>query len=343
MSKPYFLLLLLLPLVFLCWKAKGYYLRHSYAAKLGGRKPPSVVNGLFWLAWALLVLAATDPSWKTMETKKINLVHKYVLINDGSGSMVDVRKENGIGDALKVVLGGNRELLNHLATRADGRKDQVGAVVFSNYAPVISYLVDDPAFVYKKLSRINYTATPFNAGTSIEAGIWAGVGVLLPDVPLSEMDQMQRRFFKKGKMLLPDGVVDSFTEKYGQNHTSSLIIFTDGYFFQPEGHAFIRSAYKMLDFCQKMKIRVYFISVAQVDPLIAEYCRNTGGWAKFVREADELAEAYSDIVQSHAKEYTTVEEEVDNSLAIWFGCAAAALLLLGIILENSKLRTFTEV
>lgn len=301
------------------------------------------------LGSSFLVLGAANFVWKTKETSRISLVHKYVLINDGSGSMVNGSKPNGIGKELISVLSGNAKLFDFLSKREDGSKDLVGAVVFSSDSFVVSYLSDDPEFVHKKLKRIDYRLHPLNQGTYVAAGLWTGLEMVLAHehtISQSDLDHLQLKFYGQGHEIKKDIITDSMIANRDRFVGSSLIFFTDGIFDYPEGNPFVMSTYKIINFCKEMGIRVYFISIFQLDQLVIKYCKDSNGRGELITDGynkKRLEEIYEDIVTSQAKEYAIKEDTVDRSLGTILGFIGLVLILFGLILHNTKQLNFTEV
>lgn len=351
-ENPYFLLLFSLFFVYLYfWKSRKFYFRHPCMENL------STFNLKLWTSWEFLVvlgatfitLGACNFVWKTKENFRVGMVHKYVLINDGSGSMVSWRNKNGIGPELTSVLSGNAKLFEFLGKRKDGSKDLVGAVVFSSDSFIVSYLSDDPEFVHKKLKRIDYRLAPLNQGTYVGAGLWTGLEMILSQnnmVNQDDLNHLQLKFYGRGHNLKKDNVVEGMIANKNKFIGSSLIFFTDGIFDFPEGREWVMSTYKIINFCKEIGVRVYFISIFQLEPLIIKYCNETNGLGVLIKDGYDkkrLEEIYEDIVTSQAKEYTIKEEVVDRSLGTILGLIGLGLVLCGLILHNTKQLNFTEV
>lgn len=351
-ENPYFLLLLLVFLLYFCfWKSRKFYFRHPCMENL------PTFNPKFWLSWEFLMLTgilfliagAANFVWKTKESSKVNLVHKYVLINDGSGSMVDNNRPNGVGDALTAVLSGNAKLFDFLGKRNDGSKDLIGAVAFSSDSFIVSYLSDDPDFVHKKLKRIDYRLPPMNQGTYVAAGLWTGLEMILShdqSISPESLDNLQVKFYGQGHNIKHNNTTESIVANKANFAGTSLIFFTDGVFFAPDGNKNIMSTYKIINFCKEMGIRVYFISIYQLDQTIIRYCKDTNGRGEIVADGynkKKLEAIYEDIVTSQAKEYVIKEENVDRSLGTILGSIGLVLVLCGLVLHTTKQLNFTEV
>ena len=351
-ENPYFLLLLLVFLLYFCfWKSRKFYFRHPCMENL------PTFNPKFWLSWEFLMLTgilfliagAANFVWKTKESSKVNLVHKYVLINDGSGSMVDNNRPNGVGDALTAVLSGNAKLFDFLGKRNDGSKDLIGAVAFSSDSFIVSYLSDDPDFVHKKLKRIDYRLPPMNQGTYVAAGLWTGLEMILShdqSISPESLDNLQVKFYGQGHNIKHNNTTESIVANKANFAGTSLIFFMDGVFFAPDGNKNIMSTYKIINFCKEMGIRVYFISIYQLDQTIIRYCKDTNGRGEIVADGynkKKLEAIYEDIVTSQAKEYIIKEENVDRSLGTILGSIGLVLVLCGLVLHTTKQLNFTEV
>jgi hypothetical protein len=347
---PYLLLLLLLFPVYFYFKNRvKFYFRHACLQNLQGFADKT------WLKWQhfmlcgvfFITLAACNITWKMMETSKVYQVHKYVLVNDGSGSMISFQKENGIGDQLAAVLSGNDKLFEFLGKRKDGSKDLVGAIVFSDDAFVVAGLTDDPQFVQKKLKRIDYRLDPMAKGTDIESGLWAGVEMLLSHNDVLDQDELyklQFKFYGQENKVKIDDFIKSVVERKDKFSGGSIIIFTDGV-FNAIGSQRKMSSFKIIDFCKLVGIRVYFISVFDLDKDLIKFCKDTGGRGEVIKEFDQkkLEEIYNEIVVSQANEYVVKELSVDHSLSDILGGVALWLILTGFMIHTTLQLNFTEV
>lgn len=347
---PYLLLLLLFfPVYFYFRNRVKFYFRHACLENLRGR---TVRNYFKWqycmlLGSFFLTLAACNIVWKMKEIIQVYQVHKYVLVNDGSGSMVNPQKENGIGDELTALISGNDKLLDFLGKRKDGSKDLVGAVVFSNDAFVVAGLTDDPQFVQKKLKRIDYRLEPMGGGTDIESGLWAGVEMLLSHndmIKQYELDKLQFKFYGQETKVKVDDFTNSIAARKEKFAGGSIIIFTDG-IFNAHGNQRKMSSFKIIDFCRLVGIRIYFISIFDLDKDLVKFCKDTGGRGDIIKGYDKnrLEEIYNEIVVSQANEYVVKEQSVDRSLADIFAGIALWLILTGFMIHTTLQLNFTEV
>jgi hypothetical protein len=245
------------------------------------------------------------------------------------------------------VLSGNDKLFDFLGKRDDGTKDLVGAVVFSNDAFIVSNLSDDPQLVQKKLKRIDYRADPLSGGTDIESGLWAGLDMLLSYrnvVTQEQLNHLQLKFYGQEHQPKMDGVLESIVAKKDLFKGGSIIIFTDG-IFDPRGQLRKMSSYKIINFCKLVGIRVYFISIFDLDKDIIKYCKGTGGRGDIVKngyDKEQLEKIYEEIVTSQATEYEVKDRVKDHSLSFNFGVLGIVYIVLGLIGRAFSLN-FTEV
>lgn len=347
---PYFLLLLLLFPVYYYFRHRvKFYFRHACLQNVGGLTVNTIFHWQYMmlLGALCLIFAACNITWKTTETTKVYQVHKYVLVNDGSGSMVNNSRENGIDERLEAVLAGNDKMFDFLGKREDGSKDLIGAIVFSDDAFVVSSLTDDPRFVQKKLRRIDYRLEPMGRGTDIESGLWASLDMLLSQddiVKLDEREKLQFKFYGQDNTVKVDDFVNSIVAQKDKFAGSSIIIFTDG-MFNAAGNQRKMSSFKIIDFCRMMGIRVYFISIYDLDKNLVKFCKDTGGRGEIIKGYDlkRLESIYNDIAESQANEYTVKETTVDRSLAEIFGCLGLWLILTGFTIHTTLQLNFTEV
>lgn len=325
MLNPYFLLLLLLPLFFLFFKKKRFFLKHSCCDFFTTEKK-ATWQFLSWFGWILLVLASLGIYFSFQEKTRIELVRKYVLINDGSGSMIESNKKNGVGENLTKVINANRKFLSLLE-----KSDLLGAIAFSSDAFIISYLVEDKEFVWEKLININYLEPPMNLGTELDKALFAGIGMLAEQqIP----PELVSRLYGTGTELTRDKVVEEFLKK---DLRGSLVIFTDGEFGLLAGDKFVMSIYKLLDLCKFAKIKVYFISLGMIDERIASKIVTTGGKVTILRNLTEknLTIAYEDILRTQQVDYKVIERTINKSLTKVFACFGLLFLVIGFLLGKN--------
>ena len=347
---PWFLLLLLLPVVFLVYRNHRYYLRHAYVKSLmqiNSRHKKILQFICMSVGWILLVLAAVNFFWGYTTTVRRQPIHKFVMINDGSGSMVEINKPRGMGERLTTLNKGNEALLEMLNKRNDGSRDLVGAIVFSNSSFVVSYMVDDPKFVSKKLSLVDYRRSPLGAGTELDWALWGGIDMILSNEKDVDDDLivLRNRMFGVGHNYKKEGTEHILTKYKAVAEYSCIIIFTDGEFDNPAGLSYRMSLYKLLSLCKDLGIRVYVISVATVDNFIERYTNDTGGFAQIFTDFEEnkFRKAYQNIFKSQTTNEIVVEEQVRKPLGTIFGLVAFGFICLGLLLRLTFDRSFTEV
>lgn len=350
-DNPYFLLLFVLSAAFLVYRSRRYYLRHAYVRSLTDAKPAAqyrvVQTGCMFAGWCLLILASANFLWGTTVVQKHHPVHKYILINDGSGSMVEIKRDRGVGRRLDLLYKGNKALLDMLDKRNDGSKDLVGAIVFSNDAFVVSYMVDEPQFVAKKLSYVDYRYPPMNQGTQLENALWAGIEMILSNEKEidDDLNKVNSRMYGVG-FDYEKKDVQSILEKYRPiAQHSCVVIFTDGEFDNPAGTKNRMSVYKQLRLCKDLGIKVYVISVETVDNFVERYTKDTGGFSTIFQDFDEnkFKKAYENIVESQAQEEIIVEQHIKKSFATIIATIALGFLSVGLFLSLTTGRNFTEV
>lgn len=346
---PCFLILLVL----FCWllyrRDRRYSLRHAYTKSISSPSKfwPRIQTILLYLGLFILILAAANLVIGYEHRVNKRSVHRYVLINDGSGSMVDVGKDRGVGEYLSVVHAGNKSFLDALGRRKDGSKDMVGTVVFSNNAYIVSYIIDDFGHIEKLLNRVDYTLPPLGQGTETDKAIWCGLEMLL-----AQSEDMQDDM-KKIKVLMYGGgraykkdLVTEETIRVNKPKVegASLIIFTDGQWFY-WGDRTSMSTYKLLGLCKDLGVRVYLLTVEKIDNDVIKYVNDTGGFSLFIDGFDQnkFNKSYTDIVEQQAKEQISVVEKVDRRLGTYFGYIALTMLIFGTVVKWTINRTYTEV
>ena len=298
--------------------------------------------------WLFLIIAAAHFTYGVKEKVTKQAVHKYVLINDASGSMVSNGDKRGVGQGLKAVEAGNKALLDLLSSRSDGSKDFVGATVFDHDSYVVSYLVDDPQFVKQKLSTINYNLPPLGGGTQLDRAIWGGIEVIInsdDDLDQKETTVLMSRIYGSGDLKKDDSLLEVIRKHKPKSDGASLVIFTDGVFSNVDGTTTQMSGIKLLELCDELGIRVYMISVSAMPTPVLSKLKETGGdgivSASF--DAKTFSKIYRDIVNSQSQETVVIEQTAKKSFSTELGIAATVLLLFGFIQSHIINRRYTEV
>lgn len=346
-EQPWFLLLLV-PIILL-GQPRRFFLRHSYIEvvrkKTWRTRSRYLIDFLNIFAITWLVVASANFYFAQQTKKKTLLSHNYVLINDASASMLETDKPRGIGKQLKSVIEGNKVFLSFLKNKEDV-KDLVGSIVFSNDAYVVSYLVDDPSFVEKKLDAIDYTQPPLAGGTMIDRAAWSGITMILnKNLPRrDDFISLQMKFYGLGDKVKIDNEIQYFIDNKHKYAGSSLILFTDGIILYPGGAQNFMSVYKLFHFCELLGIRVYFLSVEQIPGFISKYAEATGGFAIILgNNLSKIKFIYEDIASEQANEYSIETKEIDTSTAEILAIGALFAMALSFILSNGYSRSFTEV
>jgi hypothetical protein len=343
---PYFLSIFLLAAAFLLFRKRKYFLKHASVSNLSKTKKYNSVMVLNCFGWTALVIAASGLTWGEILPVSKKLAHKYVLVNDASGSMIE-GEADGRGPKLIAVERGNSALLKMLSKREDGSIDKVGAMVFSNDAYIVSYIVDDPEFVQQKLNSVNYRLPPLGGGTNVDKALWSSIGLFLKDAKQLSEEQL----FAIGNLMYgtggfePTETAQQIIERFKPFTVGcSVVIFTDGMFF-PDGNESMMSTYKLLQLSKRLGIRVYLISVETIDRLVFEALLETGGTGIVLKgfDVEALEKVYADIVKSQSHEEFVTEESIKRSLSFWFGSFALTCLGVANLLRYTVNRSFTEV
>jgi len=366
LENPWTLCLLILPIAYLFLRKNRYYYKVPYLAwNLSAKR--EVGRGSFWvnlseyLIWAaclFLIGAAADVSLEYEERFEKNLVHNYILINDGSGSMVESAKENGVGVSLTALLAGNRAFLAQIEAlkRPDGEKDFVGAIAFSNNSFVVSYLTNELSSITEKLEIINWRKWPLGNGTEINEAIWTGLLMIF----MKNADYGGTKLSKEELLSLTThlmGADEDFQLDIETNLAkkilalrkevvgTQLILFTDG-IVGISGTPRSMSVIKLLKLCQKLGARVHFLSVETIPARLNSAIQETGGKALFLNKLNEkeLEKVYAEIAAAGAAEKLVEARPQNKSLSFIFAGLGMALLTLALMLRNNKVgRSLTRV
>lgn len=299
-DNPYWLVLLVfIPLLYL-FRRNRYYVKISSLSFLSVKKLNA--NRIFaYLTFIYLLLASLDLSITQDEMVYAQENRSYILINDGSASMISLT--DSLVDANKSFL----ELLRH-----SSKPDTVGSVVFSDNAFIVSYPLDDVDFTKNKLERIVWSVPPLNLGTNIENALWISFLASIKD--FSDFDKINLSELRNG-MLGAGGQSNLTSIKEYKNALSEylrgtcFILFTDGYFSPVPWRPLGMSTLKIVDMCQKLGIVVYVIDL---EPIAAQLkstgfldsIKKTGGDV-FYAKKDTLDQAYKKIFEiESAPRYT---------------------------------------
>ncbi len=313
MDHPYFLLLFVLPLVFIFFNRPQYYLNHSYIEPLSNIriKTTNYSSYFFWIGLFFLVLASVDIFTGYIKKEKLIPVHNYVLINDASQSMTGFTNDADWSQSPQVqaLISGNIYFLDLLKTKTD-TKDYVGMLAFSSDTYVVSYLTNDPIFVKDKLLNMHW-GPPLSSGTSVDKAIWNGILVILRKndknngdiLSLKETQNLNYCVLGKDRKLSIDKSLQNRLLKIKEQIIGpSLIVFTDG-FFNVDGGGIEMSSIKLLMLCKQLGVRVYFLSIAPTDLLknngFGKAVEDTGGYMKYIAKIDDINfnAAYEEILE----------------------------------------------
>lgn len=362
---PWFLLLLILFFLNQFFRKSKYFLKHADIQSLvnstkksrWGSVLAASPSFLKELGCLLLILAAADYGLYYQENWKKTIIHKYVLLDDGSSSMVDATKPKGIGQELTDLLEGNDRFLKALEElkRPDQSRDLVSAMVFSDDPYIVCYLTEDYDFVRKKLSYVDWRQSPLNSGTEIDKAFWVGLKLIL-----------KNNYDKGGAFFSEDEFVSLETRLKGQDRIlnldqlpetkrkveqikkeirgSSLVAFTDGFIIF-DGDQLRMSVPKILSFLKELGVRAYLISVERISLDFLKYIQATGGRGIIIRSLDleKITSAYKEIVDLEAGEFLTINRRLKKSYSHWLAMAGLALLTIYSVLRNTVSRSLTEI
>ncbi|MFH1759070.1 MAG: vWA domain-containing protein [Patescibacteria group bacterium] len=321
---------------------------------------------LFAPAITLLIMAAADFSIGTQKKFKKYLVHNYILIDDSSGSMTnagghydeekDEWVQNKISENIASLIAGNKALLEELkqAPRESNERDLVGVVVFSNDAFVVSYPTSDYDNLAKKIDLVSWNQSPLGGGTEVEDALWVAITMIVKRNGRAggacfiegELDSLDRRMKGQAGPLVLTKELERKAGLIAQEiNGTAFVIFTDGEFYDYGERADQLSTTKLLQFCQRLGIRVYLISTNIAHTNITLLIRKTGGRVEFiksVRDTEKLKGIYADIAQQQAHEYVVEDKEEKKSLHLFLGIPGFCLLFLWLLVRNTVSRSLTE-
>ena len=302
---------------------------------------------LFLSGISLLILSAFN-FWKGYEKHSQKyLVHNYVLINDGSGSMA--------GWGIETLLFGNKVFFETLKTfdRKEDERDLVAQAVFSDGAYVVSYFGDSYDNLYKKMELINWETPPLNGGTDAGSGFWSAIQLVLKknsynggsNYSSEEMSALIARVRGWENELVLTDVLKEKTATLEKELTGYVfIMFTDGSFTVSQGDKFI-SPRKVLDLCKGLGIKVYIISVGSANVELEKLVESTGGGMFFIEsnaDHQSLAGIYKKIAEEEGRSTVDFVVKEKRYYYRWFAIPAFALLFFWIVLKNTVSRSLTE-
>lgn len=350
------LLALLIPLII--WRRdRRYQLRRATLMVFQGKG--QIKGRSFWKknlpyfllmpALALLIIAAADPFAGERKIYKKLIIHNYILMNDGSGSMVSFGEEKGVGRSLQALMSANEEFLNSLEKleKLAEQKDLVGLIAFSHDAYVVSYPTADYRVIKKKLELIHWNAVPLGGGTELANALWTGIQVVMAKTDhKDDLAAFEKYCSGSGSNLnLPASLKTQAQGFADEIIGTSFIIFTDGNVYMTGSLARLSTG-KILDLCRLLKIRVHLISVEWLGADLQTAIAKTGGSVAIVKKASDaykLKEIYKQIAERHAREYLIEDRLEKRSYYLWFAVPGTCLLFIWLFVRNTVSRSLTTV
>ncbi len=304
---------------------------------------------LFISGISLLILATADLWMGYSEQSKKYLLHNYVLINDGSGSMMMFK------EPIPALLFGNKVFFETLkeADRKDDERDLVAQVIFSNGAYVISYFREDYDNLMRKMELVDWRSSPLGQGTDAGSGFWSALQLVLKKNTYNgghsyspeEMKMLMARVRGWEGDLKFNKALEEKTATIKQELTGYVfIVFTDGEFDVGSAPQFI-SPNKTINLCERLGIKVYIISVGSANIDLQQLVRSTGGdmlFLKTSRDRQAVAALYKKIAERELRSTKNYIEQKKHYYYRWFALPALALLSLWIVLKNTVSRSLTE-
>lgn len=338
-------LLLLIPLGLIFRKNK-YYLNCSWLKPLKNSNqfllPFKLNQSLLIISFLSLILASLGIFMSQKVQEKHILARKYVLVNDGSGSMLDQMAPKGIGVRIKSLLAGNKAFCNGLAQRNDGYKDLVAALVFSNHSFIISYLSEDCNFVFNKIQKVNYNQSPLGLGTRMEKALWGAIALLLDED--DDLEYLSEKMFGFGSLKLDPKMEELIAKIKLKTDNDIVIAFTDGELPEVEGNNFYMSIVKILELYKKIGIKFYFLSLENMDKIIVNLSKDTGGDAILIKENQKAFESiYTTILNNQLKDFKTVEKTINQPLTTILGIVSLICFVVWFICKNTFCFKLTEI
>lgn len=357
---PWVFLSLIFLIAVIFWRKSGYFVKVGSLSKIAPsyeRNKGKIIWKkffplfVFFSGMSLLILSAADFWMGYQQQSKKYLLHNYVMINDGSGSML------WDPQTIPTLLSGNKVFFETLKEldRKDDERDLVAQVVFSNGSYVVSYFREDYDNLMRKMELVDWRASPLNQGTDAGSGFWSAIQLTLKknsyngghNYSSEEMKMLiahvrgaeEDEFKLGGKLKEKTAILRDELKGY------VFIVFTDGQFDMSPYPEFI-SPGKTISLCKELGIKVYIISVGSANAELQESIRATGGSMFFIktsRDSKALAVLYKKIAENESRSTKNFVEQKKHYYYQWFAVPALALLSLWIVLKNTVSRSLTEL
>jgi Ca-activated chloride channel family protein len=323
---PYFLLLLLLLPVLAIWKGRwgrpvALRLPSTDDAIRVGARPRSTVGGLLaglgLLAFALLIVALARPRHgkgsSDIEASGIDIV----LTLDVSGSMeaLDFKLDGQPANRLEVV--------KNVVAKFVGQRpnDKLGMVAFAGRPYLVSPLTLDHEFLAKRLADVKMGQV--EDGTAIGSAIASSVSHLRDSNAKSRI-----------VILLTDGVnnagaVNPLTAAEAAK-AMGIKIYTIGAGTRGDAPVPVRDAFG--------RTRLQTMKVEIDEEVLREVASATGGQSFRATDTDSLEKIYAAINQLETTTRKLKKYQQYDELYLWFLGPGVALLLLELILNQTRFR-----
>lgn len=311
----------------------------------------------------LLLVAAADPIIGEQKLNQRFLVHDYLLINDGSGSMSNDARGHprGVGERISVLLSANEAFLEAVKStpRPSNEKDAVGAIIFSSDAFILSYPNVNYDNLWLKLNTIYWKNNPLGLGTELNKALWVAVQAIIRKnhqqggdyFTIEEIESLRRHVSMPGRNLNISPNLRKKIELIAQEIIgTSFIIFTDGEFnLEPRSY---NNSYnselsvaKNLLLCKELGIRVYLISAEARNKDVIPLVKTTGGefyYLRKMRDVAQLKELYLNILRRQSKEVVVEGQTVKVSLYFWPGFIGFCLIYFGLLAKYTISSSLTS-
>lgn len=364
----FFLLVIVVALVLLLPRRSRWFLRMATIAPLNqasrqfqGRTKFKKRLPYFLVGCGLLflIVAAADPTSGKKQLQRRYLVHTYLVIDDGSGSMIGYNEPLGVGDKLSALLAGNKAFLEAVEStpRPPNEKDAVGIILFSSDAFVLAYPESNYDNLWMKLKMINWRDRPLGMGTEINKALWISIQTIIQRnyqaggvfFTPEELDDLQQRVSGRGRRINLSPALQKKVDLIAKEVVgTSFIIFTDGEFnldpYNYQGADIQLSAAKNMLLCQELGIRVYLIAAKIQNEDVVPLVKATGGRFYFLKKVEDVAllkRAYLDILKQQANEFIIEDETVKISHYFWPALVGFGLICLGILARYTISRSLT--